>query len=234
MVPVGLAGAGHDQPVGPGTERIDQRRRRLVAGLRAGRDLHRHNVEGPQDVAVGGVARGGQRDPVPRLERRQEGQQEPGRGAGGDHDPIRRQAEAVALAVVLGDSPAQRRNPQGHRVADLLGLQRVPRRLDHPPWGGGRRLADLQVQHVAMGRLALGGGGHDIHHDEWRDLPALGDFQRHRNGPHRVGGPARAAGGGRGQETGKAVRYRADGRISRRTPRHGPAPRREDRRRRCR
>ncbi len=155
---------------------LQQLRRRLVTGVRPGRDFHDLDAEGREDVAVGRIARRRQRHPVADVEGGQEGQQEGARRAGGDHHLPRRHGGAVGPAVMVGDRLAQRRDAQRHGVADLVVAQRRLGRRQHAGRRRGAGLADLEMQHVAMRLLARRGGGHHIHDDEGRHLAAAGDL----------------------------------------------------------
>src|SRR3984885_5086078 len=75
---------------------------------------------------------------------------------------------------MAGNSFPQARGSERGGVVDPRRVQRCARRLN----GGFRRrcgrLPHFHVNHMTAGRLDTGGGGHDIHHHEWRDIAASG------------------------------------------------------------
>ena len=78
-------------------------------------------------MAVGRIAGTRDRDPVARLEQREERQDEAGRGAGRDRDALGLDRDAVGLGIVACDAVAQRRNAERLGIADVAGVERRPR-----------------------------------------------------------------------------------------------------------
>ena len=151
---------------------------RVLADL----DQHGFEIERRQDVAVGGVARGGERDPIARLEGGKKRQLKGRRGAGRDDDVGGLDRDAVLFAVMAGDRLAQGRDAERVGIADAVFGQGAPCRVEHD---FGRRcsgLADFEMDDRVPRRLALIGGAQDVHRDKGRDEPAAGGAERHR--PH--------------------------------------------------
>ena len=142
--------------------------------------LHRHEVERRQDVAVGGIARRRQCDALARLEGGKKRQDEGRRGAGGDDDARGIDADAVCVEIMAGDRRAQRRKPERLGIAQRVLVERAPRRREHGAGRRRRRLADLEVQHVGAGCGALVRGAQHVHDDEGRNRGAPRELQRHR------------------------------------------------------
>ena len=157
---------------------LDLARGRHPAPGGIGHDRDRLLPERGQDVAIAGVAWCGQGHPRALVEQRQEGQHEPGRRARRHHHPLRGDVDAVALAVVAGDALAQRRQPQGDRVAQRLAVERPLHRLDRGARRGRARLAHLHVDDLVALRLARRRGLHHVHDDERGHRAALGRLQR--------------------------------------------------------
>ncbi len=170
--------AGDDQAV-ERPRRLEQLDRGLVARRLGAGQRHRLDAEGVQDVLVTGIARLDERDPVAGVEGGEEAQHEARRRAGRHHDPLGRHLDPVPGAIVPGDPLAQRRDAERVGVAELLGVERGPRRLDHGCGRAGAGLADLQVNHIPASRLALIGSPQHIHYDERWDLTAARNLQGH-------------------------------------------------------
>ena len=134
-------------------------------------------AERGQDMPVAGIAGRRQGDPGPLIEQRQEGQHEAGRGPRRHHHPLRCDGDAVALAVVPGDALAERRQPQGHRIAQRLAVERPFHGVERRARGGRAGLAHLHMDDLVPLGLARRSGLHHIHDDEGRHRAALG-------GPH--------------------------------------------------
>ncbi len=174
MVPLGLAGLATRTPAS-GACSVGARQhfgRQHMAGGGVGLDLHNLKAERPQQVLVGRIAGCGDRHPLAGIEGAEEGQVEGGRGAGGHHDALGGNVEAVGFRIVAG-------NPRPERPrAQSLGVAEVPlrdRRADRRQHGFRRprpRLADFHVDDARPGVLAVGGGAHDVHDDEGLDLAA--------------------------------------------------------------
>ena len=141
-------------------------------GLRRGRQQHRLEPERLQRVAVGGVAGIGERHPVADIERGEEREHEPGGGAGRHHDPLCRRGEAVALPVVGGDALAQGEHAVGLGVADPVGGERRPRRIEDRAGRARAGLAGLHVIDPRTFRRTPGRGLEDFHREEGRDRGA--------------------------------------------------------------
>ena len=105
---------GHDQPGETLAARaepfVEQPGGRLEFMLMVGRQAHRLEIERHQDVAIGRIAGIGEGHPVTRIERRQKREQEGTGRAGGDDDALGRHLDPVGLAIVAGDTLAQRRD----------------------------------------------------------------------------------------------------------------------------
>ena len=171
-----VGGAGHHQAVEP--QSVDHGGGRLVAGLRAAREVDNLAPQGVQDVSIRRVARAGQPHPAADVEGGQEGQQEPARGTGGHHDVRRIDQQAVGAVVVPGDGPAQWRDARRLGVAEQLGVQgAVGGGPDRPGCGRGR-LAGGQVEHRLAAFGPPGGGGQHPH-----------DVERRHRGPLRRAQP---------------------------------------------
>ncbi len=177
-----VRGAGEDQPVEPSVDLVQQLGRRLEAVLQVGLQPHRLQAQRAQDVAVGGIAGRRQRDPVAGIEGGEEGHDEAGGGAVGDHHPLGVDAHAVQRPVGLGQAPAQLGQAGGVGIAQLLRIDGALGGLARGAWGAVAGLADLEVQDVAAGRRALVGGAQHVHDDEGIDLAALGELEGHRLG----------------------------------------------------
>ena len=100
---------------------------RVLADL----DQHRLEAERRQDVAVGGIAGRGERDPVARLEGGEKRQLKRRRGAGRDDDLGGLDRDAVLFAVMPGDRLAQGRDAERVGIADAVFGQGAPRRVEH-------------------------------------------------------------------------------------------------------
>ena len=129
--------AGDHQPLHRLVEGLEHRDRGLVAGLRPARQLDDLAAQRREDVAVAGVAGAGHGHAVARVERREEGQQEAAGAAGGHHDVLGGDVEAVGAAVVPGDRGAQRRDAQRDGVAEHLGRPTPSPRPRAPAPGAG-------------------------------------------------------------------------------------------------
>ncbi len=147
----------------------DQLRRQREARLRPDFDGNRLQPQRDQDVAVGRIARSGDRDAIAGLETGEEGEDEAARGSGRDHDALGRQLDAIGITVMPGDALAQRIGPQRLGVADAPILQRAAGCGTDRGRCGGRGLADLHMHDRTT--LPLDGGGlvHHIHDDEGRN-----------------------------------------------------------------
>ena len=153
---------------------------RLKALGRSGRELDRHEIERGQDIAVGGIARRRQGDPVAGLEGGKKRQDEARRGAGRDDDPRRIDADAVGVAIMPRDRLAQRGKAERLGIAERVLVERAPRRRAHGSWRRRSGLADLEVQHVGARGRALVRVAQHVHDDEGRDRGAPRQLQRHR------------------------------------------------------
>ena len=163
----------------------------LKAGLRRGRQQHRLEAQRLQRVAVGRIAGIGQRYPVAHVEGGEEGENDPGRAPGGDDDAVRRQGEAVALAIEGGDALAQRQHTVGFGVADLLGGQRGLRRVQDRLRRARAGLARLHVEDPRALCRTRRRGLENLHREEGRDRRAPGCHHRRaleRRGEHERGG----------------------------------------------
>ena len=130
----GRVGRAHHQNAGERARRMEgphalRRRREPVLGVQT--QGHRHEVEGVQDVAIGGIARRRHRHPCAGIEQAQEGQNEAGRRARRDDDALRRDGDPVGLPVMAGDALAQRGEAQGLGIGKPAAIQRMAGCRDH-------------------------------------------------------------------------------------------------------
>ena len=112
------------------------------------------------------------RDPVARLEQREERQDEAGRRAGRHDDALGLDRDAVRLGIVPRDARAQRRDAERLGVADVAEIER---RLRGATRGARRRrgrLADLHVHDAPAARLDARRRRHHVHHHEGRNVAA--------------------------------------------------------------
>ena len=153
-----ISRAGHDDALHGRTELGEHLHGRLEPGLRSALDLDHLTAQCGEDVAIAGIAGTGDCHPISGIEARQEGEQEATRGAGGQHDVVDGDGEAVFVRVGIGDRLPKFGNAQGDGVAQLVGLQRL--HCGSPDGSGcsGTRLAGRQIHQVAVGALPLGGG----------------------------------------------------------------------------
>ena len=145
---------------------------RLEPRLGAALDLDDLAPEGSEHVAVAGIARPGHHHPVTRLEGGQERQQEaPGR-AGGDHDVVCLDGNAVATMVRRHRLP-QRGHSGRHRVAEGVRVEQPLGLLAHRVGRARRGLTGHQVEYVAVAGLAPLYGEQQVHDMERRHVRAL-------------------------------------------------------------
>ncbi len=183
MVPAGLEGEATIRPSGGDGSRLQQRRRRLESRVETRLDPDDVEIQRAQDVAVGRIARIGQRDPLASIENRQKRQDEAAGRSRRHHDAVGIDRAAVPVLIVPGDPAAQAGQPHGVGIADQVPVQRRAGGGQRSVGRRGARLADLQVQDVATGSLALVGRTHHVHDDEGWDAPAPGDLQDHDGSP---------------------------------------------------
>ena len=151
----------------PGPPRVGQQPRvGLKPRARVGGQAHRLKVQRPENVAIRRIAGVGDRHPRARVEQREKRQQEGAGGPGGDRDPLRRDAQPVALGVAAGDAFAQGRQAQRHGVAERPGVHRGARGLDGAARRRGSGLADLHVDDVGARRLPRARRLHHRHDNE--------------------------------------------------------------------
>jgi hypothetical protein len=146
--------------------------RNRPAGRRRNFDHHRLAAERGQDMPVGRIARARDRDPVARLEVRQECQDEAGGRAGGHHDALGLYRDTMRLCVMLRDALAQRRNAERLGVADVAEVERRPGGIARGLRRRRGRLADLHVHDAPAARLDAGCRRHYVHHHEGRNVAA--------------------------------------------------------------
>jgi hypothetical protein len=142
----GVGRARDDEPVDRARQRVELRDGRLkpVPGL--GRDRHHLDVEGLQDVAVGGIAGLGHGHPGTCIERREKGQDEGTRRPHRDGDPLDRHIDAISPKEMPRYGPAQCRKPESLAIAKRPAIQRRPGSLDRRRRRPARRLAHLEMQ----------------------------------------------------------------------------------------
>ena len=159
-------------------QRIDRDR-----PARAGRDPdhHRFAAQRGEDVAVRRIARARDRDPVARLEHREERQDEAGRRTRRHDDALGLDRHAMRLGVMPRDAVAQRRHAERRGIADVAGIERRPRGRDRGRAARCGRLADLHVDDAPALRLDAGRRRHHVHHHEGRHVAA----RRGRDQPPR-------------------------------------------------
>jgi hypothetical protein len=173
MVPLGLAGLATSTPLSGRSPWAAS----SAAGDSANRgcrhlDRHRFAAERVQHVAIGRVARTGDRYPVARLEHRQERQHESRGGAGREHDAFGIDHDAVSFGVMTRNAPAQRCIAERRRVANSTGGKRGLRRRKCRRRRGGRRLADFHMNYPPAGRLKARRRRNHIHNHECRYVAA--------------------------------------------------------------
>ena len=122
MLPVGLEGLARISPSSRPVHAIEQGRGRLKMRLGPDGQIDGHEIEGQQDIAIGGIARCGERDPVTRLEGGEKTEHEGAGGARRHHHPPRIQIEAVAMAVMRRDRGAQGRDAERLGIAETDGI----------------------------------------------------------------------------------------------------------------
>ena len=159
---------------------LDLSRSRHPAPGRVGHEGNGCLAEGRQDVPVAGIARRGQRHLGTGIEQGQKRQHETGRRPRRHHHPLRRDCDTVALAIMPGDALAQRRQSQGHRVAQRLAVERPLHRLERGPGRGRAGLAHLHVDDLVPLGFARRGRFHHVHDDEGWHGAALGKPQGER------------------------------------------------------
>ena len=175
MVPVGLAGLAMTRPATPSRAAASSIWRAVGIQREAASVASRtgHLAERGQDMPVAGIAGRRQRHLGAGIEQRQERQHEAGRRPRRHHHPLGRDVDAIALAIVAGDAGAQRGQPQGHRVAQRLAVERPLDGVERRARCGRARLAHLHVDDLVPLRLARRGGLHHVHDDERRHGAAL-------------------------------------------------------------
>ena len=125
IVPVGLAGLPTSTPFSGvllmGREQGFAGQR--VTGLARGLDQHRFAAERGQDMAIRRIAGNRHGDAVARLEHGEKAQDERARRSRRDHDPLGIHGAAVRLAVMPGDTRAERGNAQRRGIVDPTELE---------------------------------------------------------------------------------------------------------------
>jgi hypothetical protein len=144
-------------------------RRELEALLRAARDHRRAAFEGGDEMAVAGIRGVGHQHFVVALDQHRSGQQQRGRGAGGDDDALRRDVEVVHLPVMARDRRAQFGQAGGGRVLQAAVGHRPAGGHDHRGRGAEVRLTDAHADDRTALARQLGGQLADLHHVERRD-----------------------------------------------------------------
>ena len=134
-----------------------------VAGGPVDLDLHRHQPERAQDVAIGRVAGRGERDPVTRIEGSEEGQVEARRRAGGDHDLRGIHRLAVGVGVMAGDALAKILAPEGVGIGDAAMVEHGAGGIAGDLRRRRGRLADRQRQHPVAPCDHPVGFGQNVH-----------------------------------------------------------------------
>jgi len=163
----GVGGAGDDDAIRCRFQRGQGRGGELEPFRFAAGQFDRLDVHGLQRVAIGDIAGPGDGDRVSGGESHGQRQHQPGRGAAGENDLVRRDADAVPFGIEPGDPRLQRRV---FPVAARFGIQPAVRLGN----GGGRRagagLAELHVDHPPPLRLQTVGQGADGNGVEGIDL----------------------------------------------------------------
>jgi hypothetical protein len=142
---------------------------RLEPGVRPARHLDHLTAQRGEDVSVTGITRAGHGNPVTDVETRQERQQEPAGGPGGDDDVVGLDRDAIPVGVRGGDGLAQLRDPQRDGVPEGVVGQGLGRRGTDRRRRLRARLPGRQVHQVAVRTLPLGGGKPHVHHVERRN-----------------------------------------------------------------
>ena len=142
-------------------------------------DLHHFEVERLHDVAIGRIARSGDRDPIAGIEHGKESQVEARGRAGRYRDPRRRDVDAVMLGVMCCNRLAQVGPAKGVGVADAAVAQGALRGLAHEAWRRVERLAHGKRDHRRAERLQPVGFRQNVHGVEGLDIPAFGNRNDH-------------------------------------------------------
>jgi hypothetical protein len=130
------------------------------------------------DVAIGRVARNGDRHLVARIEHGKEGEVEAGRGPGRHHHAVRRHVEPVMVAIVAGNRLPQFRSSERVRIAKRAGRECLGGRLANDPRRGVGWLADRERHHTPPRRTQRIGAREHIHGMERLDVGAAGNEDR--------------------------------------------------------
>ena len=144
----GVCRAGNDDALGRRFECLQRGGGQLEAHLRPAGDLNGLKVERAHRVAIGHIAWPRHGNPVARIERGRERQNEGGRGATGDDHPAGAELHAKAFAIMPADALLEGKAfPIAHRFAVEHAVGRINRRLRRPSG----RLAELHMQHALPG-----------------------------------------------------------------------------------
>ncbi len=135
IVPVGLFGLAISSAFAPCSRAIAASVGRIdrPAVLRPACQKHRRQVQRQRDIEITGVAGSRQQDAIASVECGNERQQESGRRPRGDHDPLRRDRQAVVTPVVRGDAGTQLRQCRAPANSRACRDAWRPRPLPAPP-----------------------------------------------------------------------------------------------------
>ena len=165
-----VAGRRDDQSLQIHPLQIGRHGLQAVLGPRG--QAHGHQRQRAQDLAIAGIARLPQADPVPRIEQRREGQKEgPGR-ARRDDDAIGVQVDAIPSGIEPRDAMPQGWQAKRHGIAKGLVVHRPGQCGTRNRGGRAAGLAHLHMDDRAALLFQQARGLDDIHHDEGIDLTA--------------------------------------------------------------
>ncbi len=137
---------------------------------RGRRQIHGAKIKRPEDLAIAGIPRCADPDPVARVKKRGESQNEPARRARGDHNAVGVEIDIIPVAVHPGDPLAQCGQAKCDGIAQCTVRHCAGQRGSGPQGCAGSGLAHLHVDDVAAFGFRGGGGLHYIHHDKGIDL----------------------------------------------------------------
>ncbi len=127
-----------------------------------------------QNVAIGWIARRGDRHARARIEKREEHQSEAARRAGRDGYSFGRHLDAMGVAVMPRDPRAQAWAAERLGVADPAPIERGDGGFPHDAWRRRAGLSYFKMNNVLPFALPAGGAGKDIQGHERRDIGSEG------------------------------------------------------------
>ena len=144
----------------------------MEAGLERCGHVDNLTTERLKRIAVAGVARRRDDDPITDIERGEERSNERTRRADGEHQPIGIHLDAVPLVVVASNTGTELRRARSGRIPENVLVECTVSGLDDPGRSRCGRLTDLEMQHLTAGEFAFLRSSHDFHHEERGDLTA--------------------------------------------------------------